>query len=183
MGTFASMMGFTLEYSEGLFLHRESIVGRSIAGLAFGVLVLLPISRWLSRPWWLNLGVVVFATLGYGLENWSFEAVRTIIGETMWIYTGMWALMALSVTVPMLGRHRKTIIIPVMGCVAAYLAGMTHWAVMVLEGNGRLDFLPWPASAPLYYLPDVALFVMLSVAVSLRLWPSTETNEARKSSE
>ncbi|HET6423049.1 MAG TPA: hypothetical protein VFG20_05155 [Planctomycetaceae bacterium] len=169
MGLVTSAVGFSIEYSEERFLNRNSVTGQGIAGLLFGLLVLLPISRWLGRPWWLVGLSVLTVTTAYSLQDWSFEGFRFLFGETMWLFTGMWLTVALVASLPMMGCNLSSLLVPCVACTGAYLAGAVHWMVMIYFAGD--DDLPWLISAPVYYLPDVTLFVVIAIAVGLRLWP------------
>lgn len=177
MGLAAAAIGFSLEDLGGRLQYQWSKCFQLLPGLVFGFVVLLPISRWLGRLWWLIACSLFAATLGFGpAESWTFDILQSAFGDTAWLFTWMWEIAALSASLTMVGRNRSTIRIPIVACAGACLAGIVHQVIWIVDDYDNI--LLWPMDVPIYYLPDVVLMVAVSVAVGMRLWPFARLNSS-----
>jgi hypothetical protein len=177
LGLTATMCGLTAVWCVGL---SQAQWGAAVLGAGFGGLLLLPISRWVGRPWWLALLTVPLCAVWFWTFGhwWLFyQGVFSDVRGKAHDVLVWWAAMttmglgpALWMSSPL--RWRSWLAPPVVAAGTAIAAAAYGYSTRWMPS------LTWPMPAALGRLLDfivlmqpVALFLTVtSAALGIRLW-------------
>lgn len=178
MGFFAAVIGLfavTVIFQTRYAVHRVEGI---IIGMAVGIFVVIPLSRWINRSWSIGL---LLSVVCFGLTKY-FD--RSLI---LWIYLdhdwhkiipGLWqsliyGISGIALSFGMVSRNRRTWCIPALAGIGTLLAIASESAIAWAANHGYVEICrTFPVLNTIVYMqPVLVSLIGLSIAISVRLWP------------
>jgi hypothetical protein len=155
----------------------RAIVGMMVCGsfgLIYGLGVLLPLSRWIGRPWWLTGFTVMVSVLVYaGIDLLFFQPIWAWTGRNhpltvALMYSCIGILLGLCFVAPMQRRSWWLLPLIVGGASVTPLAEVTRSGLLRQFG---WPFLRWDVVSVLLGVQAIVMFVVVTTAaLGMRLW-------------
>ncbi|HUQ68587.1 MAG TPA: hypothetical protein VM165_03630 [Planctomycetaceae bacterium] len=183
MGLVASVLGLTAVWglqAVNLYDPWDS----AALGLSIGGLLLVPLSRWMERPWWLAAVACLACTLWFAtLPTW-WEAYDFVLTESACQAELVWwavtTTMGLGLAIGMLSpRQPRSWLMPVAVVGVCTVSAVMN-AVQERFQSELMQLIPLDPnlSSFLLQVQPIALFVTLtSAALGIRLWGSDRNRE------
>jgi hypothetical protein len=150
-------------------------------GTSFGVFTLLPLSRWVGRPWWLACLSVVWSTAWFGMLYWIWTFWETALSFSVdwpepWNTAPTWIVstttLCVGVSVWMIAPSRRgTWVIPAVSALGSLVSMVPIVALIWIDSVSPGATMPYEfVTFLLGVQPLVMLLTCTAVALSMRLW-------------